>query len=600
MDRKATMHPTRLLSFCISPTQLLSFVIDGLASPLLVEVLTNVGSMILLPMPLPLEIQGDRDRDQLLALSFRHSPGHLNPFLDLARLLATRSPTLTITIVSTPANILTLRPRFLSYPTIRFADLPFQISDHSDLPDNAENTDILTTQSSISRFYHASESLKPSFHRLISHLTQSDGGRPPICIVSDMFLAWTVDVAHKFGSLHVPLYTSGPYAMSIYNSIWTHLPHRLTSHDPLTLPDLPHITIHRTQLSRNMKSATGNDPSSRFTVRQAEYCRRSDGSIWNTVDVIEKSSLDHWAQSMGKPVWAIGPLLPISSKEYERGGKMPGLSPEICIEWLDQHPPNTVVYVSFGSQNSVPAAQMFELANGLEQSGKSFIWVLRNPTGFDVGESFRNEWLPKGFQERMTESKRGLIVRNWAPQMEILSHRSTGAFLSHCGWNSVLESLSRGVPIIGWPLGSEQFYNSKLLEEELGVCVEVARGIDDRIEAGDVVRSVKLVLESEKGEEMRKKAEVLREEMVRAVSEVEGVKGSSLRALDDFVETLSTRGQKNSTGVLLGDMGARKSSLVLRFVKGHFLEFQVVSYLLQFFVWGIIDDYNGFLFRKNS
>ncbi|KAF8403842.1 hypothetical protein HHK36_011948 [Tetracentron sinense] len=470
--------------------------------------------------------------------------GHLNPFLELAQLLSTRIPSFTITIVSTPANILNVRPRFLSYPTVRFSELHFHISDDS-LPADAQNTDTLTSQSAVTRFYHASESLQPSFHRLISQITESDGGRPPICIVSDMFLGWTVDVAHSFGSHHVPLYTSGPYAMSIYNSIWTHLPQRLTCADHLTFPDLPGVTIDRTQLSRSMKSATENDPSSDFTIRQSEYCRRSDGSLWNTVEVLERSSLDNWARSTGKPVWAIGPLLPNSSKEFERVGKLPGLSPLVCTEWLNQHPPNSVVYVSFGSQNTIPVALMIELAKGLEESGKAFIWVIRNPPGFEVGESFRAEWLPEGFEDRITERKQGLLVRNWAPQLEILSHESIGAFLSHCGWNSVLESLSRGVPIIGWPIESEQFYNSKLLEEELGVCVELARGIDDMINGGDVARMVRLVLE---GEEMRRKSEVLREKMMTAVSVVEGVKGSSLQALDHFVETVRMWGQKYSKG----------------------------------------------------
>ncbi|XP_010257276.1 PREDICTED: crocetin glucosyltransferase 3-like [Nelumbo nucifera] len=472
--------------------------------------------------------------------------GHLNPFLDLARLFAFRAPSLTITFVSTPANNLSLRPRFLSYPTIRFLDLSFHIDGDPPLPDNAENTDVFTTQSYISRFYLGSESLfRHSFHRLISQITESDGGRPPVCIISDMFLAWTIDFAHSFGSLHIPLYTSGPYAMSIYNSIWTHLPHTLTCSDVFTLPDVPGITLHRTQLSNNMKAASKDKRSSEFVKRQADCCRRSDGSLWNTVEVLEKSSLHNWAQSTGKPVWAIGPLLPRSCDEHERGGKRPGLSPEACIEWLNLHPPNSVLYVSFGSQNSVTVAQMKELANGLEQSGRPFIWALRNPTGFDGRESFREEWLPDGFQERMKDSKHGLLVHNWAPQIDILSHTSTGAFLSHCGWNSVLESLGRGVPIIGWPLAAEQFYNSKLLEEELGACMELARGSDAIVEGGDVARIVRLVMEGEEGEEMRRKAKGLREEMKMAVMEGDGQRGSSLRAFDDFVETLILRCDKS-------------------------------------------------------
>ncbi|KAL7180815.1 hypothetical protein ACSBR1_039803 [Camellia fascicularis] len=105
-------------------------------------------------------------------------------------------------------------------------------------------------------------------------------------------------------------------------------------------------------------------------------------------------------------------------------------------------------------QNTISASQMMELAKGLEDSGKSFIWVVRPPIGFDPKGEFKAEWLPDCFEERMVERKQGMLVRSWAPQLKILCHKSTEAFLSHCGWNSVL-SWSQGVPIIGWPLAAE-------------------------------------------------------------------------------------------------------------------------------------------------
>eukprot|EP00262_Sarcandra_glabra_P003450 TRINITY_DN1416_c0_g1_i2.p1 TRINITY_DN1416_c0_g1~~TRINITY_DN1416_c0_g1_i2.p1 ORF type:complete len:482 (+),score=27.47 TRINITY_DN1416_c0_g1_i2:144-1589(+) len=455
--------------------------------------------------------------------------GHLNPFLDLARLLATRT-TLTITIVSTPGNVLNLRPLFTSTPSIRLAELPFKSSDYG-LPENVENTDALPPPV-ISHFYRIAETLKPVFHDLISRIAETDG-RPPICIVSDMFTGWTFDVAESFGAFHAIFYTSGPYAMSIYNSVWSHLPHLLTCADEFTLPDLPaDITISRSQLSKNIKAATFTSPSAIFVKRQAEYCQRSDGSLWNTSDLIEKSSLEMWGKSTKKPVWAIGPVLPKSPRE--RGGREPVTSSLTCTEWLNLHPPKSVLYVSFGSQNSVPADHMMELAKGLEASGKAFMWVVRPPIGFDVRGEFRPEWLPEGFEDRMREKKKGFLVKKWGPQLAILSHASTGAFLSHCGWNSVLESLSCGVPIVGWPLGSEQFYNSKLMEEELGVCVEVGRGVEEMIRGDEVAEKVRIVIDGERGREMRRRAEVLRDELQRVVEDG----GSSVAALDGFVETV--------------------------------------------------------------
>ncbi|XP_010252416.1 PREDICTED: UDP-glycosyltransferase 92A1-like [Nelumbo nucifera] len=178
-----------------------------------------------------------------------------------------------------------------------------------------------------------------------------------------------------------------------------------------------------------------------------------------------------------------------------------------------------------------------ELAKALESSGKIFIWVLRPPIGFDVNEEFRiEEWLPDGFEERMRESNRGLLIRRWAPQLEILSHNSTCAFLSHCGWNSVLESLRQGVPIIGWPLAAEQFFNSKLLEE-MEVCVEVARANSCEVGHEQIASVIELVMGgTEKGEKIRRKVCAVKEMIEDAVNDGESYKGSSVKAMDGFFD----------------------------------------------------------------
>ncbi|KAL6002177.1 hypothetical protein ACLOJK_037625 [Asimina triloba] len=496
------------------------------------------------PPPMAADTDSDSCCGTIVLFPFM-AQGHLNPFLDLAFLLSSRHPSLSLAIVSTPANLLNIRPLFRSIPAVRLLSLPFNSSDHG-LPPNIDHTRSLS-RAQISALYHASQSLQPAFHQLISSLV-SDVGPPLLCIVADMFLAWTVEISRAFGLLHAALYTSGPYAMAIYNSIWTHLPHRLTSAHLLTLPDLPGVKIHRSQLSANMLAATEDSASSVFNRRQAELCQMADGTLWNTADVLERLSLDQWARSSGKPVWAIGPLALAAARANggaagdRRGGWEPSVPAPTCAGWLDLHPPNSVVYVSFGSQSSIGAEQMMELANGLEASGAAFVWAVRPPIGFDAdGELDEARCLPEGFEDRVREKKQGLLIRKWAPQLEILKHPATGAFVSHCGWNSVLESLSCGVPMIGWPLASEQFYNSKLVVEKLGACEEVGRGDEVVVGAEEVARVVKEVLEGERGREMRERAERLRKEMELAVRE----EGSSMRALDEFVET---RWEKLGTG----------------------------------------------------
>ncbi|CAA6673925.1 unnamed protein product [Spirodela intermedia] len=121
------------------------------------------------------------------------------------------------------------------------------------------------------------------------------------------------------------------------------------------------------------------------------------------------------------------------------------------LRWLDAQPPESVVYVSFGTTSSMPDRQIRELAAGLERSGQRFIWVLRDADRGDIfaaaGDGGGTEdrcQLPVGFEKRVADV--GVVVRDWAPQLDILGHRSTALFLSHCGWNSCMESLSMGVP----------------------------------------------------------------------------------------------------------------------------------------------------------
>ncbi|CAN0923162.1 UDP-glycosyltransferase 92A1 [Linum grandiflorum] len=217
------------------------------------------------------------------------------------------------------------------------------------------------------------------------------------------------------------------------------------------------------------------------------------------------------------------------------------------MEWLQSHKPGSVIYICFGSQNSISPSQMMELATGLEQSSTPFLWVIRPPTGFDPkSEIFKPEWLPEGFEHRVQQSKTGLLVRNWAPQLEILSHKSTRAFVSHCGWNSVLESLSQGVTIIAWPLAAEQGFNAKMVVEEIGAAVELARGTESVVERSEVKRVVEFVM-GKQGEELKRNAEEVARHLRASVrdDEVNGEKGSSVKAMDDFLVTILTNRAPN-------------------------------------------------------
>nr|XP_017224742.1 PREDICTED: crocetin glucosyltransferase 3-like [Daucus carota subsp. sativus] len=469
--------------------------------------------------------------------------GHIIPFLELAKKLQ-ETTNFTITLVSTPLNIQKLKATQSSTCKIHLVSLPFNPSDH-DLPPNAETTEALPLYQ-IGALCHASTALETPFQQLISTLT-FEQGKPPLCIISDVFMGWTNRVAKLLDIINVSLSTCGAYGTAAFHSVWQSLPQRYVKSDDeeFVLPGFPETCkITRAHLHKHVRNADGSDRGSKFFQPQLSLCLGSFGWLCNTVEEIEPLGVQVLKNYTKLPVWCIGPLLPprmldsssCSNEIFDkRAGIEPGLSPETCVQWLDSYPENSVLYISFGSQNTISPAQMMELAKGIEESGKPFIWTVRPPIGFDLNEKFRDEWLPHKFEERMSASKRGLLIHKWAPQLDILCHKSTGAFLSHCGWNSTMESLSQGVPLIGWPLAGEQVYNSKMIEEEMGVGVELARGLESCITKNDVKRVIEIVMENEG---IRRKAGEISEMIKQGARQNNGKKGSSLQALDDFVSAL--------------------------------------------------------------
>lgn len=223
----------------------------------------------------------------------------------------------------------------------------------------------------------------------------------------------------------------------------------------------------------------------------------------------------------------IGPIIQtgLSSEESKRLD---------CVKWLENQRPNSVLYVSFGSGGTLPQQQLNELAFGLELSGEKFLWVLRAPNdsadGAYLGATSDDplKFLPKGFLERTKEH--GLVVPSWAPQTQILNHSSTGGFLTHCGWNSALESIVLGVPMVAWPLFAEQRMNAVLLSEGLKVALRPKfneNGVVMREEIAKVIKELRLC---EEGNEIRGRIEKLKHVAADALKE----DGSSTRALFQF------------------------------------------------------------------
>ncbi|KAK4343287.1 hypothetical protein RND71_036381 [Anisodus tanguticus] len=191
-------------------------------------------------------------------------------------------------------------------------------------------------------------------------------------------------------------------------------------------------------------------------------------------------------------------------------------------EFLDKQDVNSVIFVSFGTTTTFSQEQVNEIALGFEQSNHKFIWVLREADKKMETEKFEEKdgkiELQKGFEERV--EGRGMVVRNWAPQLEILGHSSTGGFLSHCGWNSCLESISMGVPLAAWPINHDQPFNAFFVTNllKIGTPVRSWARREELVTALTIEKAVKTLMGTTEGEEMRQRAAEVSNKVKSSVS----------------------------------------------------------------------------------
>ncbi|KAM0869056.1 hypothetical protein ACQ4PT_040921 [Festuca glaucescens] len=300
--------------------------------------------------------------------------------------------------------------------------------------------------------------------------------------------------------------------------------------DPLDIPG--GLSLCRTDLPEGYRCS--EEPVYARLLAAGRRYRLAHGFLANSFNEMEPAAVEAFRQvaELGAfpPVFPVGPLVRSESDEEAAAGAWP------LLEWLDGQPARSVVFVSFGSGGALSVEQTAELAAGLEASGHRFLWVLRMPSldgrshafGPGADDDDPLAWHPEGFVQR-TEG-RGLAVAAWAPQVRVLSHPATAAFVSHCGWNSTLESAVAGVPVIAWPLHTEQRMNALLLEESLGVALRPRAREEGCVMAREeVAAAVKELMEGENGHAVRRRAEELQQAAARALSP----EGSSSQALED-------------------------------------------------------------------
>ncbi|PWA60484.1 UDP-glucuronosyl/UDP-glucosyltransferase [Artemisia annua] len=435
------------------------------------------------------------------------APGHTIPMIEMAKLLAQRE-NVKVTIVTTPVNAIrygpTLQQHINSGLPVCFLELPLAGVENG-LPEGCESADALPGLHLLPNFSVAVDMLQHRLEERFETLTPR-----PSCILSDKYMLWSADTAAKYKiprivfdgmSCFKQLCTHHLYASNVYNEV--------PESQPFVLPGLPdRIEITKAQLPLEFNHSPIASSEHLKRVRETES--KAYGMVINSFEELEQEYVKEFKKIKGGKVWCIGPLSLSSSNDSSIS-----VDDQRALTWLDSKEPGSVVYASFGSSSQVIPPQLIELGLALEASKSPFIWVIR------AGEKAQEveKWLLESqFEDRVKD--RGLIIRDWAPQVLILSHPSVGGFLTHCGWNSVLESVSAGVPMITWPMFAEQFLNEKLVVQVLGVGVGVGArvvvhwGEEEKfgvtVKSEDVKDAIEKVMDiGIEGNERRKKAKVL-------------------------------------------------------------------------------------------
>ncbi|KAK6241341.1 UDP-glucuronosyl/UDP-glucosyltransferase - like 10 [Theobroma cacao] len=463
--------------------------------------------------------------------------GHINPMLKLAKFLHHKG--FHITFVHTEYNYKRLLrsrgPNLVDgLPDFRFEAIQ----------DGLPHTDADATQDIPSLCDSTSKNCLAPFRDLLYKLNDvaaASSSIPPVSsIVSDGGMSFTVKAAEEFGIPDVLFWTPSACGFLCYLQLPSLVERGLTpvkDANYLTngyldkvidwIPGMKNIRFR--DLPSFVRTMDPNDMMFNYLLKEVERAYKASAIVLNTFDSLEQDVLDALSGMLLPPVYSIGPLHLLV--DWIRDDESEDINSNLwkeqteCIEWLNSKEPNSVVYVNYGSITVMTPEQLIEFAWGLANSQRQFLWIIR--PDLVAGET---AILPPDF---VSETKDRGMLASWCPQEQVLKHPSIGGFLSHMGWNSTLESLCCGVPMVCWPFFAEQQLNCSFACRNWGIGME----IDTNVKREEVEKLVRELLEGEKGMEMKTKAMEWKREAEEAIRPG----GSSFQNLEKLVaEVLQT------------------------------------------------------------
>ncbi|KAH6762321.1 UDP-Glycosyltransferase superfamily protein [Perilla frutescens var. hirtella] len=416
--------------------------------------------------------------------------GHINPFVSLALKLASHG--FTITFVNTQSVHRRISRATNSadiFAAARDSGLDIRYATVSDgFPLRFDRS--LNHDQFVEGLIHV---FSAHVDELLESLADSD---PPVtCLIADTFYVWASDIASKFNLICVSFWTEPALVLSLYYHLDLlkkngHFGSQGRRKDMIDY--IPGVgSMKPTDLMSYLQADDIWTVVHRVIYRAFEDVKKADVIICNTVQELEFNTLS--ALHRKQPTYAIGPIVSGFTNQTTVATSL--WSESDCTPWLNTKPTGSVLYVSFGSHAHTTSKQdIGEIANGLLASGVSFVWVVRP----DIVSSDEANFLPVGFESSM--KGRGLIVQ-WCSQIKVISHPAIGGFLSHCGWNSVLESIWCRVPLLCFPLFTDQFTNRKLVVNDWKIGINLCDQAS--ITREEVEEKIKYLMSGKTSEDMR-------------------------------------------------------------------------------------------------
>ncbi|XP_073040317.1 LOW QUALITY PROTEIN: UDP-glucose iridoid glucosyltransferase-like [Primulina eburnea] len=432
--------------------------------------------------------------------------GHITPMLQLGSLLHSKGFSVVVSHTQFNAPDIADHPDFVLLP----------------LPDTVGGLD-MSFDNMLNVMSAMNTNCEAPFRDHMVHMLQKEEVG---CVIHDSIMKFADEVAND---LRIPSIVLGTSNASYSDSLCVML--ELLDKKLLPLPEsqlqesVPNA--HPLRYKDLALSATSEIPDIVIDFTRSYIDKKTASAfIWNTVDLLEHQSLQKLQHHYNVPFFTVGPLHKMAPPSRTSLIK----EETACLAWLDKQAPRSVIYVSLGSLATIEQEELIDMAWGLANSEQPFLWVIR-PSLVNGSEWIK--CLPEDFEEKTRE--RGCIVQ-WAPQKEVLSHPGIGGFLTHCGWNSTLESICEGVPMICRPCFADQLVDSRYLTHVWRVGLELEKN-SGRLGIENAVRTI---LTSKEGEEMKVRASRMKQEMERCV--LRG--GSSYNSLCELVEYISTLPRK--------------------------------------------------------